>query len=114
MRTKISAVAIAAIAAFLLPGTSYASCKQGFCVSGRDAGSSHIVDFTASIGNLDHYNVSFQGGQFELGKNQSEFTLSTAGLAPGSVIGYSMQACNRNFLGHSSCAVFVNFTHTVQ
>jgi hypothetical protein len=114
MRTKISAVAIAAIAAFLLPGTSYASCKQGFCVSGRDAGNSHIVDFTSSFGNVDHYNVSFQGGQFELGKNQSEFTLSTAGLAPGSVISYSMQACNRNFLGHSSCAVFVNFTHTVR
>ena len=114
MSTKITAAVIAAIAALLLPATSYASCKQGFCVSGRDTGDSHIVDFSASFKNLDHYNVSFQGGQFELGKNQTEFTLNTAGLASGTVIGYSMQACSRNFLGKSSCLPFVNFTHTIQ
>ena len=105
-------LAIAAIAA-LVPTLAEASCKEGFCVSGRDVGNKHIVDFSTTYTNVTHFNFNDGHDQIELGGHESEVTWTDP--APGSVLHYGFQACSGGgTFQRSSCSPWVWFTHTVK
>ncbi|MBZ9739743.1 MULTISPECIES: hypothetical protein [unclassified Mesorhizobium] len=109
--------AIAGIAIAMTSTQALASCKQGFCVSGRDEGSVHIVEFSTTYTNVDHFNVSSErivGGQIELGKNETRFQVYIPRGKPPT-FSYAIQACAYGgFPPRSNCKPWVTFTHTVK
>ena len=124
MHTKIALGLLSTMTALTLYSqTSFASCKQGFCMHGRDEGDIHNVEFTSSYNDVDHFNIgspdlmdgNFGGdaNQLEIGKNVRTFRLQIKGARPYT-LRYAIQACSRNFVGQSDCSAWVNFTHTAQ
>ena len=86
-----------AAAISLLPAQAQASCKGGFCVSGRDdhANGFHVVDFGGSYRNVTHYNLSDPAPRVgQLGKNETEFNINIKSFVPGQVITFGLQACS--------------------
>jgi len=117
MNNPLLVNALAGISIAMASTQALASCKQGFCVSGHDAGSVHIVEFSTDYTNVDHFNVSSDrivGGQIELGKNVRQFQLYTPRGKPPT-FSYAIQACAYGgFPPRSNCKPWVTFTHTVK
>ncbi len=97
----------------LAPAEAQAACRGGFCVSGRDNGDVHIVDFTTSLTKVTHFNWSSpQGQQHELGPNETQFSFNN--LPSGTLEQFGMQACSGGgFMQKSRCTSWTYFTHTV-
>ena len=97
----------------LLSAGAQAACKGGFCVDGRDDPSGmHVVTFTTTLNNFNHFNVGVPGGpQMELGENVRQFSFRN--LASGTVETFSLQACSGGgLLQKSRCSPWAYFTHT--
>ena len=122
MRLEIS-VAAAAVAALttmiVLPMAALADCSQGICVSGRDEGDTHYVQFGVDpnnqlIGTPDHFNLSIPGRpQRQLGLNETQFTVPLGHARPVT-IHFSLQMCKpgTDKLHGSFCSPWANFSHT--
>ena len=115
MRFNLSAAAAVLLtASVFLPGAALASCIQGICVTGRDDGDVHFVQFSQTLGNyITHFNLSIPGSaQRQLGPNETQFTVPLGKTRPVT-IHFSLQACDRRGLFRaSSCTPWVNFSHT--
>ena len=112
------AIAMAGIAIAMTSTQALASCKQGFCVSGHDAEQLHVVEFSTTYTNVDHFNVSSDrivGRQIELGKNERQFQLYLPQRGGSPTFSYAIQACAYGgFPPKSNCKPWVTFTHTVK
>ena len=116
MHFKLSVVAAGILTAIVfLPWSALAACKQGFCVSGRDEGNVHVIQFSTTLQHVDHYNFNAGAGQRELGINETQVTIPIPSSRP-TILNYSFQGCNRDGgpTASSKCTPWVNFTHTVQ
>lgn len=115
--SKSAGCAVAVITLAIAASEAHASCKQGFCVSGRDVGALHVVEFSTTLTNVHHFNVSsgqILDKQIELGRNETQFEMYLPKSRPAT-FGYAIQACAYGgFPPHSNCKPWVNFTHTVQ
>jgi hypothetical protein len=96
------------------PLAAHASCKEGICVSGRDEGNIHIIDFTSNWKNITHFNFNDGHGQRELGSNERQVTIPLSSSRP-ITIHYGFQACGGGgFLQKSGCTPWAQFEHTAQ
>jgi hypothetical protein len=119
MRFNRSATAAAMLTAFVvLPEAALAACVGDICVSGRDEGNIHVINFSVDpnsvfVNSRDHYNYNDGHGQRELGLNETQVRMTIPSGRPA-VLRYAFQICNRNGAGKSLCGKWANFTHTVQ
>ena len=114
LRKQILMGAAIAVTAWVVAGSAEASCKQGFCVSGYDAGNGwHGVEFTTSLSNYTHFNVWNGEKQFELGRNQRSFSVRPIdwNSSPLEYV-YKIQACSKSMFSGSNCTPWVTFRHT--
>ena len=114
LRSPALLIGLATLATLaLLPAEAQAACRGGFCVSGRDDGGTHIVNFTMSLTHVTHINWSSpQGQQHELGPNETQFSFNNK--PSGAVEQFGIQACSGGgFMQKSRCTPWTYFTHTV-
>jgi hypothetical protein len=116
MRLKLPATAAVITTIVFLPSAAQAVCKQGICVSGKDVGNLHVVTWSTTLRNVDHYNFkSGPGeGQDEVGRNVASHTVYIGRSRPRT-IHYAIQACaGGGVLQKSSCSPWATFTHTAK
>ncbi|MCK1386336.1 hypothetical protein [Bradyrhizobium sp. 21] len=128
MKKSLSALSVTGFicATILLgPAAAYAGCRESFCVSGRDIGKQHVVNFTNSNSNVHHYNArvnpplnivgSVFSSQVEVGRNVRSFTIIDLPSTRPVTIEYSIQACAYGgFPPHSNCGPWTTFHHAIQ
>jgi hypothetical protein len=115
MRLRLSATAAVMTTIVFLPSAALAACKQGICVSGKDVGNFHMVTWSTTLRNVDHYNFRWPGGaQDEVGRNAAAASVDMGRSRP-KTIHYAIQACaGGGVLQKSSCLPWVTFTHTAK